>query len=429
MQSAVNRRPPEGAEMTLSSDELLASILNARLPFFSTLVKTPSTRGNEEAAQMLMLRELQELGMETEIISTGPCGHCSHVTSSPSIAGRLRGRSGGRSLILNSHMDTAPPGPRELWQREPFSGELKDGFIYGRGAWDDKAGAIAILMVLDFLKTRRITLEGDLIVESVVEDEYSGCGTGSLIKKGIRADAAVIVDGHYGTRYAKGHPGHLEFSVTLYGKPAPSCRVEAGISAIQKAFEYMGILQEWSKRLLCTDEPSWQKACEGSLINIGTITGGEWVGTVPQKCRFDCLVRFSPPLCLDDVKASLAQLTEMTKKTDPWLTVSPPVIEYGDLALEPAVVEQDSTFFTILKDSIAGIMKNSAEAHICPGWCDIRHFYEEAGIPACLFGPGRGQGAHRPDESFETAQLIPHVKVLLEVIRQWCSVDRETWVS
>jgi acetylornithine deacetylase len=132
---------------------------------------------------------------------------------------------------------------------------------------------------------------------------------------------------------------------------------------------------------------------------------------------------------MDDVKASLAQLVERTKKTDPWLAVSPPVIEYGDLALEPVVVEQDSTFFAILQDSIAGIMKNSAEAHICPGWCDIRHFYGEAGIPACLFGPGRGQGAHRPDESFETAQLIPHVKVLLEVIRKWCTVDRETWVS
>jgi len=415
--------------MRIPGDDFLAAILRDRLPFFSTLVKTPSTRGNEERAQMLMLAELKALGLETEIVSTEALKHCAHTTASPSIAGRLRGKGSGRSLILNCHMDTAPAGPRELWLRDPFSGELIDGVMHGRGAWDDKAGAIAILMVLDFLKQKGITLDGDLVVESVVEDEYSGCGTLSLIRKGIKADAAVIVDGHYGTRYANGHPGHLEFIVTLYGKPAPSCRVEAGISAIQKACELMVFLQQWSGKLAGKGEAAWRKACEGSLLNIGRISGGEWVGTVPQKCSIDCLVRFPPPLSILDVRSSLEELMREICRSDHWLNESPPVIEYGDLSLEPVLIENEGLFFPILQDSIAGIMKNSSEAHICPGWCDLRHFSQEAGIPACLFGPGRGQGAHRPDESFETAQLIPHVKVLLEVIRQWCTADQEAWVA
>jgi acetylornithine deacetylase len=411
------------------TDELLQSILAERLSLFSTLVRTPSTRGREETAQMLLMKEWHLSGLKTERIETLRETHHKDVTSAPSIVAIWRGTGGGRSLILNSHMDIAPPGPRELWHRDPFSGDIENGFIYGRGSWDDKAGAIAILMTLDFLKRSGISLSGDLILQSVVEDEFSGCGTQSLIKKGIKADAAIIVDGHYGNRLAHGHPGHLEFKIIVYGKPAPSCRVETGTSAILKAFELIGCLQEWSKALLINDDPSWEKACEGSLINIGRISGGEWVGTVPQKCTFDCLVRFAPPLSIQDVKASLVLLLDKVGQSDPWLAESPPHVEYGDLSLEPVLVETDGIFFTVVKDAIAHVMNKPAEAHICPGWCDIRHFYAETGIPAYLFGPGRGQGAHRPDECFETAQLIPHVKVLLEIVRQWCTDEKESWVS
>ena len=409
--------------MDIIVPKVFEELLEKRIPFFQKLVQTPSTRGVEGHAQLLMHEEFEKCGLHTEIVSIMRGGEVEPLSRRPVVVGRLKGSGGGRSIILNCHMDTAPAGPLELWDKNPFSGEIRDGYIHGRGSWDDKAGCVSILLLLDMLNHMHLRLKGDLIVESVIEDEYSGNGTRACITDSLKADAAVIVDGHYNSRFATGHPGHLEFAITLHGQPAPSCRASAGQNAIEKACYLASGIQKWSDRLHRMFEPGWEQACEGTLLNIGTIEGGGWIGTVPAKCTFEGLLRFAPPVNLDLMKSLLEQqITELCNE-DPWLKQSPPTVAYGELQIEPVLLGRDNLFFRLLEEQISTVMHIPPEPYLCPGWCDLYYFHRFFQIPCCLFGPGKGDGAHRPNERFYIQDLIPHTQVLLQLVMKWCGVE------
>src|SRR5262249_50067583 len=142
----------------------------------------------------------------------------------PCVVGVLAGRGGGRSLILNAHIDTAPVDTPALWTRPPYSGAIDDGRLYGRGAWDDKAGCVECLLVVEALKTAGVSLAGDLIVKIVIEDEVTGNGTLACLARGHAADAAVIVDGTWPERFIVSHMGQLWFRVVVPGEPGPASR-------------------------------------------------------------------------------------------------------------------------------------------------------------------------------------------------------------
>jgi acetylornithine deacetylase len=400
--------------------DVLPELLERRIPFFRSLVQVPSTRGNEEKAQMMIRAELENLGLHVETLRVRTAKRKIRPRTGPVIVGILKGRGGGRSLILNSHIDCAPTGPLKLWDRSPFSGTVENGFIHGRGSWDDKAGSIAILLVLDLLRHNGIRLKGDLIIHSVVEDEFSGLGTESLMKPEFRGDAAIIVDGHYDTRLAIGHPGHMQFKIRLYGTPAPSCRADAGDSAIEKSFLLIKGIQQWSRKIHESIDSHWTRACEGSLLNIGKIHGGEWVGAVPAHCIVEGLMRFAPPFTLKAMKSALRKKVRRMATENSWGDEIQPEVEFGDLCFEPLELGTDHPFFSLMGNEIEKVIKKAAEPYICPGWCDLRHLHHYYSIPACLFGPGKGQGAHRQNECFEIQSLLPHVKVLTGVTRGWC---------
>ena len=99
----------------------------------------------------------------------------------------------GRSLILNGHIDVVPEGPHEMWSAPPFEPRIKDGWMYGRGAGDMKAGLIANLFALRRARARSaVQPAADVYVQSVVEEECTGNGALACLQRGYRADAALI---------------------------------------------------------------------------------------------------------------------------------------------------------------------------------------------------------------------------------------------
>jgi acetylornithine deacetylase len=403
-------------------EELLPDLLESRIPFFQKLVQTRSTRGREDEAQMLVRAELEDLGLKVKTLRIKTAQGKIRSRTGPVVVGVLKGAGGGKALILNSHIDCAPAGPRQLWKHDPFSGMLEEGRIHGRGSLDDKAGCITILLLLDLIRNQAIKLKGDLIVHSVVEDEYSGRGTECCMIPELKADAAIIIDGHYDARLAIGHPGHIQFKIKLYGKPAPSCRADAGESAIEKSLLLIKSIRQWSEKIHESLDPHWTKACEGSLLNIGKIQGGEWVGAVPASCTIEGLMRFAPPFTLEEMKALLLKEVHRIARSDPWLNEYPPVVDFKDLSFESLELATTHPFFAIVEEAIEKVMHKSAEPYLCPGWCDLRHLHNYYSIPACMFGPGRGQGAHRPNEYFQIKSLLPHARVLMEIILEWCLI-------
>ena len=257
---------------------LIAELMEKRLPFFQKLLQAPSLRGGEQDVQILVAEELERLGLDVDTLQEERAERLSDGSlMGPVVVGRLKGSGGGQSLILNFHVDTAPPGPEELWSRSPFSGIIEDGVIHGRGAVDDKAGCVEVLLLLDCLKECGITLKGDLLIQSVVEDEYSGKGTLLCLRKGYGADAALIIDGHYGTRTALGNAGQLEFMLSLVESSPGECSSRGGAAFIDNTSFLIKKLAIWSQILNRHTDLHWRSLCSPSL-NIGRVIRGAGSG-------------------------------------------------------------------------------------------------------------------------------------------------------
>lgn len=108
----------------------------------------------------------------------------------PNVAGVLPGSGGGRSLLFNAHIDVVPPGHSDGWQDDPWSRHERDGRVWGRGTADMK-GALAAFVVALATVRQATRLRGDVIVETVLEEENSGNDTLAAVLRGCRADGAV----------------------------------------------------------------------------------------------------------------------------------------------------------------------------------------------------------------------------------------------
>ncbi len=89
----------------------------------------------------------------------------------PNVVGIMEGEDEGKTLILNGHIDVVPPGPRQDWRYDPWSGEISDGKMYGRGSGDMEGGLAAIISAVEAIRSVDLPLKGKIIVESTIEEE------------------------------------------------------------------------------------------------------------------------------------------------------------------------------------------------------------------------------------------------------------------
>ena len=119
-----------------------------------------------------------------------------NLRNRPIVTARLKGNRPGKTTLLLAHADTVPVGRLEDWERSPFSGDLADGFICGRGASDDKWGLAVMGCVMARLKEEGCDFPGELVIASVPDEESGGGnGTVAVFASGITADEAVYLDG------------------------------------------------------------------------------------------------------------------------------------------------------------------------------------------------------------------------------------------
>jgi acetylornithine deacetylase len=161
--------------------------------------------GNEGPCQAFVAQQMRDLGLVVDVfrpdevvgITEHPAWlHGRDYADRPNVVGALRGCGGGPSLHLPAHADVVPIEKPSEWIVGPFSGEIIDGKIYGRGALDDKDGLAAILSAVRAIQTAGFRLRGDLILSSYVDEEFAG-GNGLLgvVERGYRGDAAINCDG------------------------------------------------------------------------------------------------------------------------------------------------------------------------------------------------------------------------------------------
>ena len=260
----------------------------------------------------------------------------SEVTGRNNIVVRLPGRGGGRSLILNCHLDTQPAGDAGEWTHPPFSGHVDaaSNAIFGRGAMDDKAGVAICLGLMRTLAERRLTLDGDLVFHFVLEDETTGNGSLACLEAGHIADAAIIVDGTRPDRAIDRHAGSMEFHVALKGRPASVSVSHMGANAAEMLSRMLLDLRDAFFRLNDKRRAPWTEFPSPYQLVIHGLNADAPRFCVPVDASARCFVTFPPPDTIESVRRFLEE--ESAKRAQASGFPHAPVFAWEGFAAEPA---------------------------------------------------------------------------------------------
>ncbi|HEX2325007.1 MAG TPA: M20/M25/M40 family metallo-hydrolase, partial [Chloroflexota bacterium] len=250
--------PYAPAPRSTAKEALLGAVergFEEEVDFLRRLVRCPSTRGETNGAQRVVAAELrrmglvvQEVGIDHEAIAGHPgyapvewsydglfqvLGILPGAPGAPGAPGSPEAE-GGRSLVLNGHVDVVSAEPLSHWRYDPWGAEIAGGRLYGRGACDMKAGVAAMLFAVRAVRQAGITLRGDVRVQSVVDEECGGNGTLSLLSQGHGGDAVIIPEPS-GLSLSTATLGVLWCRIRVRGRAAHAGAASTAINAVEKA--------------------------------------------------------------------------------------------------------------------------------------------------------------------------------------------------
>jgi acetylornithine deacetylase len=394
-----------------------------------TLVRVPSMTGQEGDAQAIVRRQMHDAGLTVDSFDVDADALAGHPGFNPSprsyagrpcVVGRRTGAGGGRSLILNAHIDTVPVDEPHLWTHDPFSGAIVDGRLYGRGAWDDKAGIVETLLVAHALAEADVALAGDLVIQSVIEDESTGNGSLACVARGYTADAVIIVDGTWPERFIVSHMGHVSFRIRLSG--AAGHATSPGPNPILGVGMVVDALRTFVRQKNGSLAEKWGAHERPAFVNLGKIHGGVWPGSVPAACVIEGQYGFPPPDAPAQARADLERVLQQVGADPAWPLAERPGITFDGLETPALRGDGANPIARLLADVVARLHGAAIQESIILGHCDLRHFTENRPptTAAVLYGPGGGRGAHGSDEYFELAHLPIVAKNLASVALGWC---------
>ena len=251
--------------MPALSQELIDSITKSvsdgfdeQIAFTQKLIRFGGQRGEEEEIQGFMFQQFKERGYapvkfdidEAEIKKHIGAGNFSAAHSkAPIVVGVHKPKAqveGGKSLIINGHVDVVPLGPSDLWAHDPYSGLIEGDQLYGRGSGDMRGGVGAYVKALDALRNIGLQPGSEVILESVVEEESTGNGTLMTHVKGYKADASLIPE-PMREELVRANVGVLWFQIEVRGKPVHVREMATGTNAIDASWKVVGALRELEK--------------------------------------------------------------------------------------------------------------------------------------------------------------------------------------
>ena len=317
------------------------------------------------------------------------------VPGRSNVIGVARGSGGGRTLLLNAHTDTVGVDGMQA----PHEPRLEDGRLYGRGAYDMKAGLAAAMLTVASVRE----LAGDVVLAAVVDEEAAGAGTKALLASGIHADAAIVPE-PTGLDVVIAHKGFVGFEIETAGRAAHGSRPERGVDAIARMGPILVELLTLAERL---SSAAGHPLLGPSSMHTSLIEGGQEFSSYPERCLLTGEWRTLPGQSPADVEAELRELIARS-------TVD------ADLRLlftgDPLETAED--------EEIVQLVHGHARTEIVgvPYWADSA-LLAAAGIPTVLFGP-RGGGEHETVEWVELASVERLCDVLLATAQNFCVPTR-----
>ncbi|MFJ3307512.1 ArgE/DapE family deacylase [Streptomyces sp. NPDC086549] len=324
----------------------------------------------------------------------------------PSLVAIARGTGGGRSLMLNGHLDTVSLAD---YDGDPLDPRIRDGKMFGRGTFDMKGG-VAAMMVAAARATAQGPLRGDVIVACVADEEYGSHGTAEVLES-FTADAAIVTEPSH-LQLTLAHKGFAWFDVEISGRAAHGSRPELGIDAIAKAGHFLVALEERGQRL--AQGPAHPLLGTGT-VHASVIRGGEEASTYPAHCRITLERRTVPGESADTVAQELTAVLDHLAATVPDFRYR---LNPG-LHREPFEADPQTPIVRTLARHAEKVLGHPPVVRAEPFWTDCA-LLDRAGIPCLLFGVD-GAGAHAATEYADLASLDRLTEILTDTITDFCS--------
>lgn len=378
------------------------------------LIGIQSLSGFETSAQEHVASVLQKLGADTDVWELDFESLRQHPSFSMEVersqalgvVGTIGGDLGGRSLILNGHIDVVPPGDLALWTSSPWEATERDGRVYGRGSCDMKGGLACILTAAKAILDARVKLRGRVFIQSVVGEEDGGCGTLATVLKGYKADGAIIAEPTE-LRVAPASAGALSFRITVPGSSAHACVREEGVSAVEKfAIVHRALIDLEEKRNRELAHPLYRRYRLAYPLSIGTVHAGNWPSSVPESLV--CEGRYGVALGEEpaDARKQFEEALDEVSNADPWFRDHPPEIEWWGGQFAPASISESHSLVETVKGSVADVSGQESTVEGMTYGSDLRLLVNDGGTPAVLFGPGDVRNSHRADEYVSIEELL-----------------------
>lgn len=398
------------------------------------LVQENSTRGNESSAQAIIIEKCRQLGLRLDIWEIGGedlkqhpayCCERQNFEGNPNLVAVLKGTGGGESIILNGHIDVVPVGDERNWNRDPFSGHIECGRLYGRGATDMKGGTVALLMAIESIIATGTKLNGDIIFQSVIEEESGGAGTLAAVLRGYRADGAIIPEPTNMKIFPK-QQGSMWFRITVKGKAAHGGTRYEGVSAIEKSQLVLKKLQQLEKaRNEMITDPLYDKIPIPIPINIGKISSGQWPSSVPDTAIIEGRIGVAPDETIHSAKQEMENCLEGLNQEDEWLRNHPLTIEWFGGRWLPGSLEGDHLLITELSESFREIMGEVPIIEASPWGTDGGILSTVGDTPVVVFGPGTTEVAHDANEYINLEDMFAASEIIALTLIKWCGVCQE----
>jgi acetylornithine deacetylase len=333
-------------------------------------------------------------GLEVEILEA--------TAGRPSVVVRARGKGRGRSLLLCGHCDTVTvegmhdPGPR-----------IEGDRLYGRGAYDMKAGLAAALIACR--EAAGLGLAGDVIVAAVADEEHASLGVREVLET-LRADAAIVTEPTE-LELVIAHKGFVWSEIEVCGRAAHGSRPHLGVDAIVKAGPILSALGALDAGLGVRSHPLVGR---GS-VHASVIRGGEELSSYPARCVIGLERRTLPGDRAADVEAELTALLDACRRADPELQAEARTL----LVRDPFEVPQDAGIVATVRAAAADVIGTAPVIAGASYWADAA-FIAAAGIPTVMFGPA-GEGAHAAEEWVSISSTETVSRTLVAVAARVCA--------
>ncbi|NYF14240.1 acetylornithine deacetylase [Pseudoclavibacter sp. JAI123] len=404
-----------------------------QIAFTQELVRHPSLRANESSAQDLLYGAMAGRGLAMDRWQLDPDELAAHPGAGAveisydgleNVVGTFAPQEErGNSLILNGHIDVVPEGPESQWARSPWDATVRDGWLYGRGSGDMKAGLVANLYAFDAVRAAGLTPTGRIHFESVVEEECTGNGSLSAHLRGYTADAVLIPEPEE-DMLVRANTGVIWLRLRVDGKPTHPREMQTGFNAIDAAYFVIGELRKleaaWNAKQ--GEHRYFEELDHPINFNVGKIQGGDWGSSVPAWCEVDVRVALYPGITADSAWAEITDALAAVTADGNGNPIATTATKTGFYA-EGYVLEEGGAAEQALERSHSAAFDGAKlESFVTPGYLDGRVFAQYADTPALVYGP-ISEAIHGYDERVDLESVRRITKSIALFIAEWCGVE------